>query len=552
MRADNHLVLMLLLVLGPLAHQAFGAEALRIGTTSPIALSTVFEQKPGEDGYLRNLIAPPVVALGKSWRWECIVCTKLPTLDDKTLAANTLPKRGMVAQFSIAPQWHWGDGKPVTGHDVAFTLRVLRARRTDPIYTAPQAIRIVVNAKDPRRFSLELSHIRSDFQTVLAISLLPAHLERQIFPSTNLDDASHGIIASNPTHRGLYYGPYFPTQVTEREVTLSSLDAPIRDISLRHFTSAAALNEAVDSHAVDMTREGDLSLTQIDAITRGSGPQANTKVRAVIAATHAVEHLVVNNRNPVLADLSVRQALLYGLDRDRIVSEVYRNYGLKADQLYHPKDPFASKSLKTYPLNPRIAEQLLDGAGWTRGVDGIRRKNDRRLEFVIDSNDSRERREIFEIIKASWHQIGVECTLATHHPSHFTGEVLARAKFRDMALVTLNHPPATGLLVALHSREIPSSDNGYSGQNVGAFRKKEVDTFLLQIMRSLDQTRGLEAARSLMLLYANELPTLPLAFKPKGALIPNWLDNFRIPGHVFASTLDAALWRRIDSKERLF
>lgn len=74
------------------------------------------------------------------------------------------------------------------------------------------------------------------------------------------------------------------------------------------------------------------------------------------------------------SDIRVRQAILHAVDQDEIVKLVF--FG-KAPRAYGPlSSDFAEYDpiVETYyPYDPELSAQLLDGAGWTLGDDGIRR-----------------------------------------------------------------------------------------------------------------------------------------------------------------------------------
>lgn len=88
--------------------------------------------------------------------------------------------------------------------------------------------------------------------------------------------------------------------------------------------------------------------------------------------------IFVNNKNPALADKSVRQALYYGLDRQQIIDAKYKGLGQVADVFAAPTQwSFTTEGVTKYSFDPDKAGQLLDGAGWKKGADGIRRRMSR-------------------------------------------------------------------------------------------------------------------------------------------------------------------------------
>ena len=84
--------------------------------------------------------------------------------------------------------------------------------------------------------------------------------------------------------------------------------------------------------------------------------------------------------NPAIQDRTVRQAIAYAVDRDR-VNEIssrgtsFTGHGILPN---YYKD-FYEQPADDYPYDPEKAKQMLDAAGWKPGSDGIREKGGQRL-----------------------------------------------------------------------------------------------------------------------------------------------------------------------------
>jgi len=120
---------------------------------------------------------------------------------------------------------------------------------------------------------------------------------------------------------------------------------------------------------------------------------------------------VPNLTTPILSDLHVRQAMMYGYDR---VTE--------AQKLFHGEDvpayspiPWAQKwafdpaTENVFPYDPAKANQILDAAGWTMGPDGYRHKNGQTLAFttgLISGSDVAVKD--FELWQANLKAVGVK------------------------------------------------------------------------------------------------------------------------------------------------
>ncbi|MBY2925039.1 ABC transporter substrate-binding protein [Rhizobium leguminosarum] len=85
-------------------------------------------------------------------------------------------------------------------------------------------------------------------------------------------------------------------------------------------------------------------------------------------------------------DISVRKALVASIDVEAVLTAVYRGERTRAWGITSPVDPqFYDRSIeKTYGADPKLANRLLDQAGWTtRDVDGFRTKDGKRLTIEV-------------------------------------------------------------------------------------------------------------------------------------------------------------------------
>ena len=108
-------------------------------------------------------------------------------------------------------------------------------------------------------------------------------------------------------------------------------------------------------------------------------------------------------------ELSVRQALEYGINRAGIVNIVYGPYQKLGAYLpaYGDLTPYTwgyDKTAGIYDFNPSKAKRLLDEAGWKEGPDGIRQKNGVRLAVPLGDWDH----GVPEVMQDQLRAIGVD------------------------------------------------------------------------------------------------------------------------------------------------
>lgn len=114
-----------------------------------------------------------------------------------------------------------------------------------------------------------------------------------------------------------------------------------------------------------------------------------------------------NVRRPALQDVKVRQALIYGLDRQKLIDVVYQGYGTVANEPISPISwAYNPEGVNPYKFDPTQAKKLLDEAGWKPGPDGIRVKDGKRLELTLLVSKKVLNDALIPIAKENWQQIG--------------------------------------------------------------------------------------------------------------------------------------------------
>jgi peptide/nickel transport system substrate-binding protein len=114
-------------------------------------------------------------------------------------------------------------------------------------------------------------------------------------------------------------------------------------------------------------------------------------------------------------DIRVRQALLYGTNRELLCQTLWNNFNPPA---YGPLSPatwgYDSAVEQMYPYDPEKAKELLEEAGWTVGSDGIRvDKDGNRLHLLIQSIVSADMSAAYEFQQAELKDIGIETEVVT-------------------------------------------------------------------------------------------------------------------------------------------
>lgn len=540
------LALILALLAGALPARA--KDELVIGITQyPATLNPVIEAMLAKS-YVLGMTLRPIVTYDADWKLVCMLCTELPTIENGLAEPIDLGdgKRGVRMTVTIRPDASWGDGTPVTTEDVLFAYEVGRHKMSG--VTAQEVYRRVrkIEARDAKTYTIELDKLTFEFAAQL-FSPLPAHLERAAFaePSQYRTRTKYD---TDPTNPGLYNGPYRITEVSpgahialEPNPAWKGPKPAFRRIVVRTIENTAALEANLLSGGIDMIAgELGLSLDQALAFEKRHGGRFNIIYKPGLV----YEHIDLNLDNPKLADRRVRQALLRGLDRKALVDQLFAGRQEVADTFVNPLDWIHTEDVAQYRYDPAKAKSLLDAAGWDVPRGGVRHNaaGERLSLELMTTAGNRSRELVQQVIQSQWRQLGIDVRIRNEPPRVLFGETVTKRKFEAAMFAWISAPEGVPR-TTLHSGEIPSAENNWSGQNFTGFRNERVDALIDAIEIELDRDRRAALWKELQAIYAEELPVLPLYFRADSYVLPKWLKGVTPTGHQVPSTLWIETWR---------
>lgn len=136
--------------------------------------------------------------------------------------------------------------------------------------------------------------------------------------------------------------------------------------------------------------------------------RADSKYRVVIGDIPGIpQHIMFNTEREPSSDPQFRQALQHALDRDGIIKTAY--FGVY-EPVYSPLSPVTTCGVvdaykDRYAYDPRKAADILEGAGWRLGSDGIREKDGKQL--TLDFITSQPNLPLVQTIQGQLREVGI-------------------------------------------------------------------------------------------------------------------------------------------------
>lgn len=499
--------------------------------------------------YVLGFVHRPITAYDASWALRCMLCVTLPTIENGQARGEAGPAgNGMAVTYTLHPDAKWGDGTPVTTDDVLFSWTVGRHPQSGVANgEAYRRITRIDAAKDKKTFTVHLARATFDYNVLTDFRLLPAHVEKAAFAEPR-EYRRRSAYGANPTHPGLYSGPYRVAAVVQGSHVVLERNphwwgrAPtFKRIVIRAVEDSAALEAAVLAGEIDMIA-GEMGLPLDQAVSLDN--RKPDGVAVLFKPGLVYEHIDLNPDNPALRDVRVRRALLLGIDRRAVSREMFGNRLPVAHSSVSPLDAAFTPDVARYDYDPRKAAALLDDAGWTRTGGGVRRNaQGEPLVLELSTTAGNHSRELLQqVIQMNLRKLGVEVRLKTEVPRAFFGSTVTRRAFPGLAMYAWYGTPGQVPRSTLHSASIPRPDNNFAGQNFTGFAHPEMDRLIEAIEAELDGGRRAALWVRLQELYANELPALPLYFNTSSFVVPAWLRGLEPTGHDAPTSLWAENW----------
>lgn len=532
--------------------QAGNDAHLRIGIGQfPSTLHPFFDAMTAKS-YVLGMSIRPATAYDINWRPTCFLCTELPTYDNGRAKKETLPdgRRGIAATYTIRPGASWGDGVPVTTKDILFAWEVGKHPQSGvgngEFFSKDIS---TITAIDDKNFTIHFSKEQCEFASIGDFYALPEHLERKIFEQDPVTYKNRTLYNTDPTNPGLYWGPYKISKVDsgasitlDKNPTWYGATPAFNKITVRAIENSAALSANLLSGDIDyIAGEMGLTLDQAIAFEKRLKPGAYD-----IAYKPGLiyEHIDLNLDHAPFNDVRVRQALMYGMNRENLNRTLFDNKQPVADSTVNPLDSVYTNNVKQYTYDPATAAKLLDEAGWTIGKDKIRvNKSGEKLAMTLSTTAGNKSREVIQqALQSDWKNLGIDVRIENQPARILFGDTMRSRTFKGGVMYAWTSSPKNVPKTTLHSSMIPSEKNNYAGQNYPGYINPEMDKVLDDLEVVCEPKAHQTLWDSLQRIYADELPALPLYYRAEAYFTPKWLKGVVPTGHMHPTTLWIENW----------
>lgn len=371
-----------------------------------------------------------------------LIFSKLVTLDqrgnDVPDLASVVPTRqnggisadGLTITYRLRHGVRWHDGAPFTSADVKFSWQQVMNPSNNVFSRTGYDVVASVDTPDPYTVILHMKRVfPPEIDTFFAESDTPY----EILPSHLLSrDADLNRIPFDSAPIGT--GPYeFVRWVRGQEIDLKANPTYFR--GRPHIAKIDVFIIPDQNTMLTLMQSGSLDLALEVPGLYLMHLRQNPNVVLNLPPSPAWQALIFNTSRGPLADVRVRRAVSYGIDRAAIIRDTGYGIGTMASADQTAFSWAYDPALKPVPYDPQKSRALLAAAGWKAASGGTRFKNGAALTLqLVYGRGSASTQSAMEEVQQQLREIGVEVSLKSVDYSLFyapiqDGGVLTSGKY---------------------------------------------------------------------------------------------------------------------------
>mgnify|MGYP005765210637 CR=1 FL=1 len=376
---------------------------------------------------------------------------------------------GLTLTFTLRENAQFSNGNPCDAEAVIASFQRLKAE--DSPRAADYANIVSMEAADERTvvFTTETLDV--------------AALSSFAYPWAAIVDVT---VADTLTNQPVGTGPYTLNQwIPQQSLSLTRNETypgtvNIDNIEFRMMPDAASQISAFQNGELDIIS---VSGDQVAAF------ENNPDYNVIQAPANSLQLMAMNLDNEALADVRVRQAINYAVDKDALIETVWWGYGQKIGSHYPTVLKEYVDHSEDYTYDPDRARELLNEAGYGDGLT---------LQMYLPQNYTAYV-NAGQVIADQLEQVGIHCEITIVEWATWLSDVYTNRQY-DLTVVGHTGRLDPYVLLARYDSQ--------SGENYFNYSNPEVDQLLSDYQSEQDEAVRTQIVQQIQAILAEEVPAL--------------------------------------------
>jgi len=460
------------------------------------------------------------------------MATVVPSITNSLLKVNDATGE-VETTFKLRHGIKWSDGAPLTMQDAVFAYNIYMNDKINIVSRWPYDEISEIKALDD--YTLYIKWKQIDAYAAFGVPVLPKHILGPIYDKDPADINSADFVTKNPIYAGPYMldvnvpkqyviykpNPYF----YGGEPVIKKITNRVIEDTNTQFANmlAGGIDAGSEILTLDLAKKVEQQMSDFDVYyNKGT-------VFGIIELNHTSEWF---------KDKRVRQAFYYAMDRALLVQRA--KVGFDPALSLVPAGTWAFENvLGKYKYDPDMANKLLDEAGWKWNADHTLRilpNGEQAILKVPYAAGAGFREREVTTLEPMLAKVGIKLE---HDPMDF--DALLDSQDKGTFTITLHgimydaFDPIGGL-ISLQSSQIPTEENGWSGQNVERYSNPEMDAVIAKakVEAFKPQSERLANLYKVQEIWAEDVVVILLEQRVYPDTVRKGLQNWN---HYFSSTV---------------
>ena len=248
------------------------------------------------------------------------------------------------------------------------------------------------------------------------------------------------------------------------------------------------------------------------------------KYKTAISEPLSTRALLFNTQSGPLAELEVRQALQYAINKEQMVESITHGTEKVANTLFWDAIPYANIELAPIVYDQEKAQQILDEAGWVlKAGEKVRSKNGEKLELdLIYIATDAVQKPMAELMQGELAKIGVQLNL--EGADVMVGLQKMMDDQTDINFWRTNGPPTDPHSFANESAT-PNASGVYEAK-LGLPNAAEVDDKIHQLLIGTDEVERVQLYTDILTIFHDQALFYPISYETNNVIYHDYVKDF--------------------------